>query len=60
VPIGKAATVYGFVLRLMACGLTILREAGSISDLSVNAGIDVIRPFAEMTADPEIMEKSKR
>jgi hypothetical protein len=60
VPIGKAATAYGFALRLVACGLTILQEAWSISGLSVNAGIDVRCPFAEMTADPEIIEKSKR
>ena len=39
---------------------TILQEAWSISGLSVNAGIDVMCPFAEMTADPEIIEKSKR
>jgi len=44
----------------VACGLTILQEAWSISGLSVNAGIDVMCPFAEMTADPEIIEKSKR
>ena len=39
---------------------TILQEAWSISGLSVNAGIDVMCPFAEMTADPEIIEKGKR
>jgi hypothetical protein len=39
---------------------TILQEAWSISGLSVNAGIDVMGPFAEMTADPEIIEKWKR
>src|SRR5262249_9026147 len=41
-------------------GLTILQEAWPISGLSVNAGIDVMCPFAAMTADQEIIENSKR